>query len=99
MAFVNRPRNTDFNGDSKIKRYVHSPLAIEHNGIQANIHENGRVTITKVAKTDGNEVEFDEVEVPASFIFKVGSALKLTRHIEYVSISEVKEGDQVNVEE
>lgn len=78
------------NNEGKIKRYVHSPIAIEHHGIQASIHANGKLTLTKVARVvGGEEVEFDEVEIPASLIFKLATLLRATRKIVYVGLNEV----------
>lgn len=84
--FRNMPTLKTEDGEQKIKRYVHSPLAIEHNGIQASIQDNGRIILSKVAKVSGEEVEYDEIEIPASLVFKLASLLKATRHIQYVSI-------------
>ena len=94
MTFHNRPNMTQ-NGEGKIKRYVHSPLTIDHYGINASILNNGQVVISKVAGPDKEhpgEVLVDEVQIPASLIFKLASLLKATRRIEYVSISEIKAG-------
>jgi len=95
MATFNKPHMHDSNGENRIRRYVHAPLTIEHNGIQASIQATGKVKITKVASTDGDTVEYDEVEIPASLIFKLGNLLRATRKIEYVAISDVKPGDEI----
>ncbi len=87
--FRNMPTLRTDNGEQQIKRYVHSALTIDHNGIQAAIKENGKIVLTKVAKVQGEEVEFDEIEIPASLIFKLASLLKATRKVEYLSISAV----------
>lgn len=89
MSFQNRPSLHDDSGEQKIKRYVHSPLTVEHNGVNASIKENGKVVLSKVAKVIGDEVEYDELEIPASLIFKLASLLKATRRIKYVSIGEL----------
>lgn len=89
MSFQNNP---GFKGDGsiegKIKRYVHQPLSIEHYGIHAKIQPNGKVLITgsPVKGSDG-ELEYDEVEIPASLVFKLATMLKATRTIEYVDIA------------
>lgn len=85
---VNHPRFVNDSGDNRIRRYVHQPMTIEHNGINASIQKNGKVTISKVAKVEGDEVEYDEIEVPASLIFKLGNLLRDTRKVDYVTISE-----------
>ena len=91
MAGFNRPTLRDSDGDQKIKRYVHSPLTVEHNGVNAAITENGKVVLSKVATVhkDTNEVEYDEIEIPASLVFKLASLLKATRKVKYVAISEL----------
>ena len=71
--------------ENKIRRYTHTPLAIEHYGITASIQANGRIIITKhVSSSD----EVDEVEIPASLVFKLASLLKATRKVEYVNVAE-----------
>lgn len=90
MGFRNTPnlRGNEDN-EQKIKRYVHSPLTVEHNGVNASITENGKVVLSKVAKVEGDEVEYDEIEIPASLVFKLASLLKATRKVKYVSIGEL----------
>lgn len=90
-VFRNQPVVRDENGEQKIKRYVHSPLTVEHNGINASITENGRVILSKVVSVKGDEVELDEVEIPASLVFKLASLLKATRKVKFVTISELKD--------
>jgi len=94
--FRNQPQLRDENNEQKIKRYVHSPLTVEHNGINASITENGKVILAKVVKQhDNGDVEFDEIEIPASLVFKLASLLKATRKIKYLSIGELqKEGSK-----
>lgn len=78
-------------GEQKIKRYVHSPLTVEHNGINASITENGKVILSRVVKTHENgDVEFDEVEIPASLVFKLASLLKATRKVKFLTLSELQ---------
>ncbi len=90
--FQNNPGMKDENNEGKVKRYVHQPLTIEHYGIHAKIQENGKVIITSTGtpikgSTEG-DVEYDEVEVPASLIFKLATLLKATRTIKFVNVSE-----------
>jgi hypothetical protein len=90
MAFRNSPELKDENNEGKVKRYVHQPLTIEHYGIHAKIQENGRVVISSAGTSikGSDEVEYDEVEIPASLIFKLATLLKATRAIKFVSVSE-----------
>lgn len=88
--FRNNPELKDENNEGKIKRYMHQPLTVEHYGLHAKIQENGRVLITSQpqAVKGSDEFEYDEVEVPASLIFKLATLLKATRTIKFVSVSE-----------
>jgi hypothetical protein len=94
--FKNTPNMKIENGVTKIKRFVHQPLTIDHYGVHAKNHENGRVTITKVAanSSDSEDIEYDEVEVSANVIFKIAEALSLTRTVVWVPINEVKEPEE-----
>lgn len=87
----------DENNEGKVKRYVHQPLVIEHYGIHAKIQENGRVLITSVSSPIGSEgeVEYDEVEIPASLVFKLATLLKATRTIKYVSMADASKLSEV----
>ena len=88
MAFRNEPQFRDVDsGENQIRRYVHQPISIDHYGIHASILSNGKIIIQKVARVQGEEVEYDEVEIPASLVFKLASLLKATRKTEYVSVS------------
>ncbi|MBI3334552.1 hypothetical protein HYZ97_03635 [Candidatus Pacearchaeota archaeon] len=92
MPFRNTPELKDENNEGKVKRYVHQPLTIDHYGIHASIKENGKVLIssagTPVAGSKDGEYEYDEVEVPASLIFKLATLLKATRTVKFVTMSE-----------
>lgn len=92
MSFRNSPELRDENNEGKVKRYVHQPLTIEHYGIHAKIQENGRVLISSagVAVKGSDEIEYDEVEIPASLVFKLATLLKATRTIKFVSVSEAQ---------
>ena len=94
--FKNRPALRNDEKETMIKRYVHSPLTIEHNGTNASIQSNGKVVLSKPVKSEGDMIEFDEIEIPASLIFKLGNLLRATRKIEYVAIGTVR---QATVEE
>jgi hypothetical protein len=99
--FSNSPNLKDTNNEGKVKRYVHQPLMVEHYGIFAQIQENGRVLIkstpTPVKGTD--EYEYDEVDVPASLVFKLATLLKATRTIKYVPVAEAGKHSAVEAEE
>lgn len=97
MSFHNNPTMKDENNEGKVKRYVHQPLVIEHYGIHAKIQENGRVLITSVSSPIGSEgeVEYDEVEIPASLVFKLATLLKATRTIKYVSMADASKLSEV----
>lgn len=87
MAYQNNPNLRTEQGEGTVKRYVHQPLTIDHYGIHATIKENGKVVITSAPETvAGETVEYDEVEIPASLIFKLASLLKATRSIQFVAV-------------
>jgi len=89
MAFQNNPRLQGEQGEGQVKRYVHQPLHVDHFGIHAEIKPNGHVVITGPAqqvKGNKDEVEYDEVEIPASLIFKLANLLKVTRSVTYADI-------------
>jgi hypothetical protein len=102
MAFRNTATLTDEKNEGKVKRYIHQPLTIEHYGIHAKIQENGRVVISSAGtpvKGSDSEIEFDEVEIPASLVFKLATLLKATRTIKFVSVSEAQNLPSVNEHE
>jgi hypothetical protein len=84
--FSNSPSVKDEHGSEKVKRYVHQPLTFDHFGIHVTIKENGHVLITSVSPdpADKESVIEDEIEVPASLIFKIAQSLKLTRTVQFV---------------
>lgn len=91
--FKNSPVMKNENQEGMVKRYVHQPLTVEHYGIHAKIQENGRVVISSAGTpvVDGKgEIEYDEVEIPASLVFKLATLLKATRTIKFVSVSEAQ---------
>jgi hypothetical protein len=92
--FANTPQVKNNSGEGMVKRYVHQPLTIEHFGLHAQIKPNGKVVITSAgipSKDNPSELEFDEIEVPASFIFKIATFLKGTRSVVYVPVTEAKD--------
>jgi len=88
--FQNNPTLKGEDNEGKVKRYVHQPLTIEHYGIHAAIKENGKVVISSGGtKVEGSEeYEYDEVEIPASLVFKLATLLKATRTIKFVTVQE-----------
>lgn len=89
--FHNNPTLTNRENEGMVKRYKHQPLTFDHYGIKVAIKENGKVTISSrpvpVAGSP-DEVEYDEVEVPASLVFKLAMLLSTTRTIEFVPVAE-----------
>lgn len=95
MNAFNTPR-VDENSDGKVRRYVHAPLKIDHYGTSAQIQRNGKIVLSKLAgKHADGTLEYDELEIPASLVFKLASLLKATRTIEYVALSEIKPGERI----
>ena len=87
--FSNSPQVSNSAGEGMVKRYVHQPLTVEHFGLHGKILPNGHVVITGMPdKVTG---EYDEVEVPASMIFKLANSLKITRTVQYVPLAEAKD--------
>ena len=84
----NNPKLSNESNEGMVKRYVHQPLTVEHYGIHASIKENGKVVITSSGEERDGEFEYDEVEIPASLVFKLATLLKATRQIKFVSVSE-----------
>jgi hypothetical protein len=68
------------------RRYVHTKTNGEHQGINFEIQEDGKVKLTTIGE------EYDEIVVPASLIFKLGIMLKATRKVVWMEDSEVKNG-------
>ena len=91
MAFKNNPGLTDEQGRSG--HWSHQPLTINHLGIQASIREDGKIVIRSVPVNvaGSDEVEYDEIEVPAAFVFKLAGLLKATRSIQFISIENRKQ--------
>jgi hypothetical protein len=81
--FRNRPTMTDEHGNVVKVIYVHQPLTIEHFGIHAKIQENGRILLSSPPETDPEtkEIYINEVEIPASLVFKLANLLRDTRTV------------------
>lgn len=90
MSFTNRPRKTNSSEqDGTIRRFVHTPMEIEHYGIEAAIQKDGKIRLSKAAgENELGETEYDEIEIPASLVFKLKDLLNATRRVEYVSIND-----------
>lgn len=89
--FQNNPTLKGEDNEGKVKRYVHQTLTVDHYGIQAAIKENGKVVIKGLPTPvpgSKDEMEYDEVEIPASLVFKLATLLKATRTIQFVSVTE-----------
>lgn len=72
------------NFDDKTRRYIHDPFHLEMEKLEVACDKDGRVTI----KINHNEDEYEEVNVPASLIFKIAMMLEMTRSIVYVDKKE-----------
>ena len=98
MAFHNNPSVTNEQGQEVKKIYRHQPLTFDHYGIQCSIKENGKITLrslpTPIPGTK-DEVEYDEVTIPASLVFKLVSAIQMTRTVTHVPVNEVKPDDEI----
>jgi hypothetical protein len=87
--FKNTPNLQSENKEGMVKRYVHQPLTNDHYGIHFTIQENGRILLRSEGKDDDKgEFVYDEVEIPASLVFKLATLLKATRTIKFVSVAE-----------
>ena len=95
MTFHNNPDLKNEQNQEQKKIYRHQPLTFDHYGIQCSIRENGKITLRSVPTPipNSNEVEYDEVTIPASLVFKLVQAIQMTRKIEYVSAGEVKDSE------
>jgi len=90
--FRNRPTMTDEHGNTVRVVYVHQPLTIEHFGIHAKIQENGKILITSAGeKNEVGEIEYDEVEIPASLVFKLANLLRDTRTVKQIPLNKESE--------
>jgi len=92
MSFKNNPRIVTINGKRMMEKFTHQPLIFDHFDIHCQIQANGRIKLTK--PVSGSD-EYDEIEIPASLVFKLMTLLKDTRTIEFVEVdgensSEVK---------
>lgn len=68
--------------EGKVKRFVHQSVKNTHNGITFEIHQNGKISLSKA----GNSID-----IPASLVFKLSTLLKATRSTEWVDVSSGKD--------
>lgn len=96
--FSNTPRNTNIPEGKKIQ-YTHQPLTIDHFGTHVKIQENGKVVISKVSEdqsdAEDGEIIYDDISVSASLIFKIASALKMTRSETLVDIGSTTQKEEL----
>jgi hypothetical protein len=59
------------------ERFIHDPITFTYPEGKVTIKENGRVCIQR----DVSDKDYDEVEVPASLILKIGRMLRDTRKV------------------
>ena len=88
--FSNRPNLRD-QGGTKERRFVHSPISVDHFGTQISIRENGKVRFAREAGPDPDNKEMvliDEVEVSASAVYKAVTLLEATRQVKYLTHEE-----------
>lgn len=93
MSFNNRPHmQLPGQPPNTTVRWTHQPLSLEHNGFHFSIHENGRVTIvgSPVKDEESGEMVSDEIDVPASLIYKISRYLQDTRKANFIPIGESK---------
>ena len=90
MSFKNSPTFKMEDGQVKVKRYVHSPITVEHNGINASITENGRVILAKPVTLDNGDIEIQKFDIPAGLVYKMSNLLSATVRVEYVDPNELK---------
>jgi hypothetical protein len=98
MSFKNNPRMTNEQGQEVKTIFRHQPLTFDHYGIQCSIKENGKITIRSLpipVPGSKDEVEFDEVTIPASLVFKLVTAIQMTRKVTQVPVAQVSPDDEV----
>ena len=96
MAAFNQARMNDSKGNNQIRRWKHQELHIDHYDIHTHIQPNGKVIFKRPVR--GSD-EYDEIEFPASLIFKVANLLKITRKAEYVSVTEVPKEELAEIQD
>ena len=87
-SFKNSPRIVTINGKRMMEKYTHQPLTFDHFDTHCQIQSNGRIKLTKPVL---NSDEYDEIEIPASLVFKLMGLLKDTRSVEFVEVPDESE--------
>lgn len=85
MVMNSRTKHRDtykryYENEDKTRRFVHDPFNLQMEKLEIACDKDGRVTITENHDND----EYDEINVPASLIFKIAMMLEMTRSIVYV---------------
>ena len=94
-TFKNSPRVVTIGGKRMMEVYSHQPLTFDHFDTHCQIKADGKIKLTKPVKDSD---EYDEIEIPASLIFKLVGLLKDTRSVEFVEVSELNKKDEPNKE-
>lgn len=90
-SLLRATRTTKFANNSqgeRVRIYTHQPLTVERQSVTFSIKENGKILLTSPDRlVDGtkDKYEYDEVEIPASLIFKLTTLLRATRTSKFVS--------------
>jgi hypothetical protein len=84
-TFKNSPRIVTVGGKRMMEVFTHQPLTFDHFDTHCQIQSNGRVKLTRPVP---DSEEYDEIEIPASLIFKLVGLLKDTRSVEFVEVDE-----------
>lgn len=91
-TFKNNPRIVTINGKRMMEVYTHQPLTFDHFDTHCQIQSNGKIKLTKPVKDSD---EYDEIEIPASLVFKLVGLLKDTRSVEFVEVNSEAAKDAV----
>ncbi len=74
----------NYENESKERRFVHDPFNLSTDKIDIKCDKDGRVTLTENHEED----TYDEINVPASLIFKIAMMLEMTRSLVYLDKKE-----------
>ncbi len=86
-------RIVDTNGVVKFKRFVHTPIEFNHNGIEIKISETGQVTFNSSVEHDvesGDDV-FDTITIPVSAVYKALELIEISRKVKFMTKEEIKQ--------
>lgn len=70
----------NYENEDKTRRFVHDPFNLQMEKLEIKCDKDGRVTLTENHDDD----EYDEINVPASLIFKIAMMLEMTRSLVYI---------------